>query len=60
MSTSSYNDNGPAPSIPLADEANPGLGSRSRIVEDSRRVGGELDDSSDPVRDDLPYKITHG
>lgn len=48
----------PEPSIPFADEANPGLGRRSGLIEQQRRDSGGLDDSSpeNPVRDDNPIK----
>lgn len=58
MPTSNANENPPEPSIPFADEANPGLGRRSGWLEQQRRDSGGLDDSSpeNPVRDDNPIK----
>lgn len=50
----------PEQTIPFADEANPGLGRRSGLLEQQRRDSGGLDDSSpdNPVVDDNPIKIT--
>ena len=50
----------PEQTIPFADEANPGLGRRSGLLEQQRRDSGGLDDSSpdNPVRDDNPIKVT--
>lgn len=46
--------------MPFADEANPGLGRRAGLLEEQRRQSGGLSDDSpeDPVRDDLPFKLT--
>lgn len=50
----------PEQTIPFADEADPGLGRRSGLIEQQRRDSGGLDDSSpdNPVRDDNPIKVT--
>lgn len=70
---SSMNENPPVPTIPVADENEPGNGRRSTMVETSRsstpmRIGGvpsgtagESDDPADnPVRDSNPLRITTG
>ena len=43
---------------PWADEASPGLGRRSGVMEDERRQSGGLSDESpeDPVRDSNPFR----
>lgn len=50
------NVNGPEQSIPWADEASPGLGRRSGLIESQRRTSGGLSDDSpeNPVRDSNP------
>lgn len=62
MPTESYNENPPWPSGPVADEANPGLGSKSTLIQQQREQSGGLSDDSpeNPVREDMPYRITHG
>lgn len=55
----SYNDNPPEPTLPVANENAPGLGRNSKLLEQQRANGGLSDDSPEnPVRDDNPLRIT--
>jgi len=49
-------------SIPFANEAEPGLGRRSGLLEEQRRNSGGLSDDppDNPVKDDQPFRITKG
>lgn len=62
MGTSSLNENPEWPGGVVADEANPGLGNRSTLIQQQRTESGGLSDDSpeNPVREDVPFKITHG
>lgn len=49
-------------SIPFVDEANPGLGRKAGLLEEQRRSSGGLSDDppDNPVKDDMPFRITKG
>jgi hypothetical protein len=49
-----------AVALPLIDEGNPGLGRLSNLREEERRQSGNVPDDppDNPVRDDMPFRIT--
>jgi hypothetical protein len=53
---------GTASPVPWVDEAFPGLGRRSGVVEHDRQQSGGLSDESpeDPVRDSNPFRPAKG
>lgn len=48
--------------MPLADENEPAIGRKSRVLENQRNAPGNLPDepADNPVRDDQPFRITGG
>ena len=56
-----YNENPPWPSGPVANEASPGLGSKSTLIEQQRRESGGLSDDppDNPVRETEPFRVTN-
>lgn len=58
MDSTNYNDEPPAPAVPLVDANVPGLGRHGGYMQEERRQSGGLEDESpeEPVRDDSPFR----
>lgn len=60
--TTPNNGNGEPSAYPIADEASPGLGRQSALLEGQRQTSGGLPDDpvDNPVVDSVPFKNLRG